>query len=408
MLNHRLKLNRYDWLIIILIAANAGGGLFAPLTLVRLFTILAMPFVLIRHREISCQMPRYAGNFFLIWLVFGFLSIIWTPDKLNGLKFLCYNISSCIAFSAIYIFSSKARNPIVSIIIGWSMLFLVTLPIALNELLNDVHLKTNIYDTMSVINESGELVSRRFASVTFGNLNNYVLTIVYCLPFVLYGMLKFKKYHILNWGIVGIMAFVLLLNASRGGVICLVLALVVFLYFSLKTDAVSRRRLYVMICIGVGLLIVYSNRIFGQLLGRVSEGALLEDNARSQIMINGLKVLAGSWGFGCGIGGIATSLQRVSDYPIVAMHNMLLEFLVEFGLVPFLFFLYMLCNIFKELIKGSDVGNRFLGFCILFIFLPMSIINSGYLEDQILWIFFASIMTIGRYGKFQLAKKDSI
>ena len=391
------KVNFYDRAIVFMIALNAAGMYLAPLTLIRLLSILLIPYVLIKIFTRKYRLPSYVNRFFIVWFVLSIASLLWSPDKINGVKFLCYNLSSYLCFSSLYIFSLKANKPVTSIIWGWCLLFALTVPIALNEFINDVHLTMSVHDTATTIldTSTGQRVLRKYASVTFGNLNNYSLTIVYCLPFALTGLLINKKYKVLKTFIVAGMASILLYNASRGGLLCLTLAVLIFLIYIFRGKEVNRWSLMLLSVIGIATIFHYSDIILSQIEGRLLESTINSDSSRIHIIKNSLIVLTESFGMGSGIGGMELSLKQVSALDIAATHNLFLEFLCQYGIIPFAFFIAMLWKIFRELTKSGGKAKSFLGYAVAIIILPLSVINSGYLEAQIFWLFLSSLLSIG-------------
>ncbi len=400
------KTNFYDWAIVFTIALNAAGAFMAPLTLIRLLSILLIPYVLNKMFIPKYRLPKFVYLFFIIWFVHSVASLLWTPDKINGVKYLCYNLSSYICFYSLYIFSKKANSPICSIILGWCVLFVITVPFALNEFINDVHLSVSVHDdSITIIDaSSGHRVFRKYASVTFGNLNNYSLTIIYCLPFALLGLLINNKHRALKIVIVAVMASILLFNASRGGLLCLVLSVILFLIYLFRNNQVKRWSLFALLFIVIAVIYHYSDIILSQIAGRMLESSLTDDTARIRIIENALTVLSNSLGMGSGIGGLELSLKYISSSDISATHNLFLELLCQYGIISFTIFIALLWKIFRTLTKSNENAKNFLGYVIAIIILPLSVINSGYLTAQIFWLFISSLLCIGLLEPGAVAK----
>lgn len=393
------KLNRCDWGIIIIIAAGACGGLFSPLTIQRLISIILITFVLKEFSNKSFLIPSFIKTFFIIWFVFSIISLIWTPDRTNGIKFLLYNLCSYIDFIAIIFFSFKATNAIRSILIGWLLLIIITAPIAIWEIVSNSHLPISVQDSSAIIlNSLGERTSRIFASVTYGNLNTYVLVLVYCIPYVLMSIGFFKKDKIYPWIALAFIIFVILINASRGGILCLSAALI-YTNFSFVRHKIISRPFAICSFILLFILIFFnSDFLFNQIAGRMLESKLTADESRIEVYERGLEILKSSLGLGCGIGGLQVSLEALGGIArISAMHNMFLEFLVQYGIIPFVFFILFIFGIIKQLIFSAVHIKNFIGWIFILLVVPMSIINSGYLTDAMLWIYFSSIYVIGRF-----------
>lgn len=393
------KLNRYDWGIIIIIATGACGGLFSPLTLQRLVSIILIPFVLKEFSNKSFLIPSFIKTFFIIWFVFSVISLIWTPDRTNGIKFLLYNLCSFIDFLAIIFFSFRAKNAIRSILLGWMIMIMTTSPVAIWEIVSGSHLSLSVQDASNeILNSFGQRMSRMFASVTYGNLNTYVLVLVYCIPFVLMSIGFFKKDKIYPWIALAFIIFIILINASRGGILCLTIGLIYMMISFVRNKIISRPFAICSFIILFFLIFINSDFLLNQISGRLLVSKLTADESRIEVYERGLEILESSLGLGCGIGGLQVSLEALGGIArISAMHNMFLEFLVQYGIIPFVFLILFVFGIIKQLIVSTTHLKNFIGWLFLLLVIPMSIINSGYIADPMLWIYLSSIYVIGRF-----------
>lgn len=387
------KFNKYDYGIMLLIAANAAGGLFAPLTIIRLISILLIPYLLFKFEKREVGLPKYVNAFFIVWFLFSILSLGWTPDISTGAKTVFYNISSFIVFASIWIFYKKGKSPYLSIIFGWSFLFLFTFPTALNEFINNVHLEMSFHegDNTYIRDEFGQFTLRHFASVTFGNLNGYNVVACYCLLFVLAGIVKDRKYQLFGMLIFFAISFVIIMNASRGAFLCLGICVALFIFFLFRQNKI-RSIIFLIIILAITFLVVYYyNDIFSQISTRIISEKLTEDESRSNIYEKGLILFRDTDFMGTGIGGLKITMERMG-FRVNAMHNMFFEFLFQYGIIPFIFFILMLYKITANLILSRSKADKFLGWCFLVYSIPLFIINSGYLEHQSLWAYLASLL----------------
>ena len=67
--------------------------------------------------------------------------------------------------------ADRAHYPQKAVLNGWLLLFVLTIPVALYELWFDVHLPMAVQESDMMMNFGYEVLERRFASVTYGNLN---------------------------------------------------------------------------------------------------------------------------------------------------------------------------------------------------------------------------------------------
>ena len=141
-------------------------------------------------------------------------------------------------------------------------------------------------------------------------------------------------------------------------------------------------------------LYTYAELFMGQLLGRLVTVNIVEDNSRIEIYKRGLIALSETLGLGVGSGGISEALRRLEPNGIAAMHNMFLEFLVQYGIIPFVFFMIFLYRICKGLYKIEYIYTKFLCMIVCSLSLPLFIINSNYLLNSDLWLFLGSLFSI--------------
>lgn len=276
---------------------------------------------------------------------------------------------------------------------------MITAPIAIWEIVSGSHLSLSVQDASNeILNSLGERMSRMFASVTYGNLNTYVLVLVYCIPFVLMSIGLFKKDKIYPWLLLAFIIFIILINASRGGILCLTISLIYMIISFVRNKIISRPFAICSFIILFFLIFINSDFLFNQISGRLLVSKLTADESRIEVYERGLEILKSSLGLGCGVGGLQVSLEALGGISrISAMHNMFLEFLVQYGIIPFIFFILFIFRIIKQLIVSTTHLKNFIGWLFILLAIPMSIINSGYIADPMLWIYLSSIYIIGRF-----------
>lgn len=167
------------------------------------------------------------------------------------------------------------------------------------------------------------------------------------------------------------------------------------LWFYSKNRMINRFVLILIIAAMIGGVLYYSDFVLDQVIGRFSHQNVFEDDIRENIYMRALRILIESLGVGCGIGGIQVSLEQLSANGVSAMHNMFLEMLVQYGIVPFIAFMIVLFMTFKSLLKSDYPLSRFFGITMLLVLIPLSVINSTYLLDQNFWILWACLFVIG-------------
>ncbi len=391
------KLNKFDYLIILMISLLAFGqvgGAFQP---IRLLAIALIPFNMVNMKVFA---KAGSTKYFLVfWFLYIVLSMMWTPNRAEGVADIVYFLIHFSLFISLYIAATKANNFYVSILLGWCLFIASTLPIAFNELINDVHLKYSKREGGQDVNYGGGVIlAKRFAAVTFFNYNTYVTYISMALPFILsmynYCYNRFAK--LLFWGLYLSIVYVLLSNASRGGFLVLGINSVAFLYFNYRYKRISLASLILILAVGTYMAIRNFENIAYQLLARFDGGTSLTDaSSRTDIYLTALKATLHTAGMGAGAGGLDNTMSQFTN-DITATHNLWLEILAQYGFVIFILFVIFIGRIFIRLVKSKSLDSRTLGYFVVATILPLSIINSGYLTMPTLWIYLASLYTISK------------
>lgn len=389
--------NKYDTYLLLLIVSTIFGGIGGALTAPRLLGILLIPQLFSTENRENLNYLSSLRYWCFAFYVFALVSMLWTPDNEEGFKELVYYLVHFLIFFEVIVFSRKALSPLQFIAIGFALCVLLTSVVGFWELTTDNHLAYSQMDEAKASNIGDEIVLRKFAAVTFYNLNGYVTYLCFCLPFLLYGFSLEEK--LLKWMsfIALVIAIVLILcNASRGGMFTIVICLAVFFLMSQK----NKSFIYSFIVLIGGLLYLlykYGESILFILTMRLSEGGATTDDSRFEIWGNALNVLVEYCGFGCGIGGMNTAMEQFAKGGITVTHNVFLEVLCQYGVIFCLAFVFFLFKQFKTALQLFDEKSRVLVTVALVSFPMTGIINSGYLLDPQLFIVLASIYVFANY-----------
>lgn len=393
--------NKYDYYLIVLISLLVFGEIGGSLQPIRVVSILLVPYVAIKFLTIELTVTqRKVFHFFAVWFIYSIFSLFWTSNLEEAYQELIYYFVHFTLFFLIVFWSQKANDPLQSIIYGWCLFFILTVPVALNEILFDQHLAASTFNSDLVINLGGDyIVQKKFAAVTFGNYNTYATILTFTLPF-LFSLLiisqKAKSYFT-GWLLVGTCIFILLVNASRGGIICIIIIASVFFYYHRKKTFKGNRQLNIIIFLVLAVVIYsFSSVIFEQLSYRfISGSSLVEDTGRFHLYRNAWELLDESSHFGTGIGSMISSMESISRGGIAATHNLFIEILMQFGWVVFLLFVVFLIRIYFKTTETNLIPVKFIVFSILFSMIPAGLINSGYLLMPAFWVLLASIFVVG-------------
>ena len=398
MFRKKQKYNKNDILLFILVASLAAGSMSGVWQLPRTFSLL---FLLDFLSKINLKRSFAKPITFLIaWACYAAVSLVWTSDFGNGLIEGALLICNILLFSEILLYAAKAREPVKTISTGWFFALIVTSVIGIWEIFTNNHLATSKTGDYAQMVSEGQLVMHNYATATFFNYNSYVVFICYCLPFLLYLYFSsngiYKKVLYVSSLIVAI--FILFMNASRGGIIALIIIISVFAYPMLKKGG-SFKTILVLAVILVVALISLWDEISLYVMIRTQEVGSFEDEARYDIWMRALRCFFPTLGFGTGVGSIAASMQAISSSgDVIVPHNALLELLVQFGLIISVVCLLFFFKIFKRGMTLVVNCEKSLVLSCVISFPFVMIIDSSYLATPAIWAFWASLYMISILG----------
>lgn len=398
------KINKYDKAIIILLISIAFGGLyigFGALQYSRILAILFAPMLL--SKITKCNYIKPLLFFALFVILYGGISLLWSPNPSRGIEELLYYIVHFLLFFEIIVFSKYATKAFQSISLGWILSLSITLVIAMWEITTGEHLSNSVDhgDTFNL--GYGQTILRRYAAVAFHNYNSYVTYICMALPFVffsLFGKLK-KKNFIYLIVIILLSASVILFNSSRGGLLCLIVFFLIYFINSPKKKYV----IPIFVMLGGGMLFYFGEDMLSVISYRLSDGGLTTDTGRMQIYSNAIKVFFDTFGFGTGVGGLNSWMSKFSN-DILATHNLFLEILAQFGFVIFLLFTVFMVRLFFKSLKVSDSNRRIVLYMLFFSLPILSIIDSGYLLGAHFFAYISSIIVFVNHEQIRPINKN--
>lgn len=403
----KTKSNIYDWLLIltiILLGGGAIGGAFRP---VRILAIALFPLLVIKGP--SCKyIKNIAITCGLFW-VYCACSLAWTPDIEEGLIQMFYYLTHFAILLEVIVFAYFAKQPLISISAGWLLVMLFCTSIAVWEMLTGNHLPMAYEDNNFIHDETGALVNRMVASVTFANFNNYGAFLCFALPW-LYNRLVSANYRYLDKTItvfiIAIAMLTVLINGSRGGIISMICMLIIFLY-SYKNKTVKLLIVVPIIIAVTYLLVIYHEEIFMVISMRESISSEFGKSeglygGRIGIWLTALRALLPTAGLGVGVGGMEKALEayRTNSDIINMTHNMFVELLLQYGVIWFIILIMFICRLIKKTNKIIDYQRSIPLKMALWVMPVYCIINSSYLMDPALYVLFGCIYVFTYYDIF--------
>lgn len=364
-----------------------GGFLQAP----RIIAVLFLP-VLLKNLFKLDRRDNFYFNYFFIYLLFGLISFFYAFDVIEVVKDLSYSLINLVIFAEIVVFSKLIPHSSYRVILRSYVLFIgLTIPIAFVEIFFDLHFSNSKLGENALIGGIGEL--KRYAAVTYTNYNLYNHILILGMPFVL-GMLKLQN-KIFNKIFLGLLILSILYITTINGSRATFVAMIILLFVYFQFFHFNSRKLFLVSSV-LTLAILSSSYFlfldgdgFNYLILRL-ESKGFEDSNRMDLISYGIDMFLNSYGFGVGPGNFESYMERYSNLSIKVPHNLFIEIISQSGFVVFLFFLNFLFNIYKNITKP----NRLI-LILSFLSVPMAfIVNSVYLSNPYMWIYFASLFVI--------------
>ena len=393
--------NIYDNLIIFFLILQAFGGIGDALQPIRIFIIVLIPWILkfiLTHKSVVIGYS-YEIHVFFIWIVYALISILWVIEPNESIKEVIYLFVNFTGFILLIFLSNNAMQPKESILKGWVWIFIFTLPVALMELIFDKHLSL-AYQSENLLMNFGDgiVLQRRFASVTFGNLNGYNTMLMYITPFLFGSLIKnndFLKFpKIISLILIVIISIIIGINSSRAAFVGFLIALFVFVLFYIKNIKTLIGSGVVFAAI-IGFLFFSNNDFFNLLFTRFDTQGLADEN-RYILIEEGIRELLESGFMGIGAGDFIPTMEKIKNLNNYSSHNFFLEVLVQYGLIIFVLFIGFFIRIIRKNRHNEKRYTYITTACLFMLPLTFSI-DSGYILTVSTWIFIASLYIIADY-----------
>lgn len=386
-----MKLNKYSVFIFLLSMCTCFGALGGAFQVDRILAVLLSPWLFTNLSEKGCGYARHLINILILFYAYMAFSYIWTPDKQEALKQLMYYPIHFLLFVELIVFARFANNPLRNISLGWMIAVLLCSAVAYWEITTNQHLSI-AKEQADLMNLGTVILQHYTASATFYNYNSYVTFLCFSFPWIFYIMIDSKSkffMRLLSLAVMIMASLVIIINASRGGVLSILVMIVVYWCFSQKTSFKNIIILALILLMGYTLL-RYGESVTEVIFARTANGGMYTDEGRFSIWSDALKVLSDSYGFGVGLGGLHVAMEKYATLDVLSVHNMFLEILVQYG---FIITIVVVAFLIKLLKKSFNIERDRKNILLMaLISMPLyTIIDSGYLLSTHLWVLMATI-----------------
>lgn len=382
--------NKYDTFVILLLVSLAGGMAGGAIQVSRLVTIILFFPMLSKIRLVLDRYLYAVLLFIVLFLSWALFSFCWTPDRSTGVNDLVNLILSISYFLELIVFVRLSSASLKYISMGWIIAFIITAIIGLWELSTGNHLSfiKEATDTHNI--GGGEIITAGYASSTFYNSNTYVTFICFLLPFLFnLTVLRYKTYimNFVKYAPLLAAIYIMISNASRGGIVVLFIMTVLFYVMRLKKMAAIVTLLFIAFII-INLVINHSES-FAQYIIYRFQATDSDSESRFFIWKSALEVCSDYCFIGSGIGSMEQALLNVHA-PVLATHNFFIELFMQYGVFILLMFLFLIFKAY-QLGKEESTEVKYLIYATIFAMPFTMIIDSGYLTSIEVWAYYATL-----------------
>lgn len=399
-----------------LLALSNYPGIFAYKILFIAHLVAFIFFLIVKKIEIKL-LPHLKPYFlfFVVWLGWALFSLLWSDNKMDGVRNIWYLFSglSLASFSAIYFRTDRDLKALLCILVP---VFFSVLAVGLWENGTGLHLKTA--GALLDLTTTSKMMPRGF----FKNPNDLATYLVLYLP-VLYTAAKYccrklatASLLIILLPAIGTGVYLILQTGSRANMVALVLmagAAVVLSLIQYKWKALRNMTLlsialvlvYCILAFSVPAFANWGNRQYRTAYHHISslKYAGTQESARVILLRNSIAELKEHAFLGVGAGNAEEHMKkyRNDSYLLLALHNWWLEIFVNYGFFVFIlyltFYIKLLYELFVVAVRAGPGLVRVLGESSLFALVgfPIAALSSSSLiYSRFMWILFGIALCV--------------
>lgn len=399
------QLNAGQWIFFLAICLLGLGGIGGSLQPSRLLSICLLPFVLnnllTRRRGPGAGMDGPTALLSGMLVLLATFSIAWSYSMTTTAGYivvLCINLLPVLYVATL---TAERRAQLVpAMLSGWAICLAITLPIAFYEFATDDHFMYAIEGRGS----GGFIGLLPYASVFFGNFNDYSMFVTLCVTLVLSlsaGAAALRWRFVLV-SLVFLGLAVLVINSSRGA---LGTALVV-LFIRLIISFGPWRLLATLVVAALAVAPVFLNddiplaALIAFKFTDISDD-LENDDGRLAIMNASLQGIIDSYGLGLGADGYSFYFRTYFPNIIPNPHNLFLELALNFGLLGLAVFVAHLVTLLRrfhvQYSRAHITGGTFALRIGPLLLLPlMGVVQSHLTGYTYFWYWYAGYILLSR------------
>lgn len=337
-----------------IVATLAGGigGSFQPARVI--VAVSALVALIVSNVSVGARIVARAWTMAAIMILFGAVSLFWTADIVGGIGLVLAISVGALSFYVVAR-ADLGQRGVDTIMWAWVFTVALSIPVAAYEIATGNHFAFALDER----NVGGNLGQFPFASIFFGNYNDYSAWLCLSFPITLATFMNARSTQARLFTILIAAATVgiIFVNTSRAALGYVAVISILYMAASKKLRAYG---------VGViGLLIPYIIIRYQEQVFRLYDLAVLRFETvgagdesyfqRSSLIEAGYTAVRDSFGFGIGAGGFDEYIIDYYPYLIPNPHNILLEISTNFGLAALLGFVTFLVRLATAGWKGESL-----------------------------------------------------
>lgn len=389
--------NKLVLLAILFSVTGSGIVLFSAsgisMTPMRVIGMICM-FLVVANTLKSHIIPRSGVVILLLVVEMIVSTILFSPNMVKGVTLLV-DYLICISIMVIIIQNISSREDFKIGILAFFSVFTITSLICVYEYITGNHISSNY-----TYGWSGDAYIYLVKAPTafLYNPNNVGVLMVMTIPLLfLIPRLWGAQKRLVMFGLLVLDLFVIFMTGSRGAFLGGVLLIVLYVLF-------SENRLWIKVLfVALAVLIVALSKDF--IISQISYGGMISkgtisifgegDGGRKELIASALsQVFHQNWLFGVGAGGVDMLIG-------MSVHNFIIEFLADFGIIGILTLFTGLFGMVKALLSVSDRAVRKELILFLLAFLMVMFIPPTIMTLHFVWVLVALVISYTRLDDYE-------